>query len=249
VFVFALGYAAFGAAIGGFLNVCIDRLPRGQSVVSPPSSCDACGRRLSAWELIPVISYLVLRRRCRTCGGPITLRSPAVEFGTALMFGLVWIRFGPSGQTLVVSAFACYLIVTLVIDLEHHRILNKLTYPAIAVALLVAPFAPNRNLLETLAGGAIGLGVLLLIAVVYPGGMGMGDVKLGAFIGLAVGLPGVLLALYLSFVLGGLITGVLWLARVVQRRDPIAFGPFLAIGALATLLYGEPLLRWWASRG
>jgi leader peptidase (prepilin peptidase)/N-methyltransferase len=162
---------------------------------------------------------------------------------------LIWLRFGASLQAILVSVYACYLIVTLVIDLEHHRILNKLTYPAIIVALIVAPFTPDRSLLETIAGGAIGSGVLLLIAIVYPGGMGMGDVKLGAFIGLAVGLSGILLALYLSFVLGGLITGILWLARVVRRRDPIAFGPFLAIGALATLLYGEPLLRWWAGRG
>jgi leader peptidase (prepilin peptidase)/N-methyltransferase len=247
--VLALAYAALGAAIGSFVNVCIDRLPRGESIVSPPSTCYACGRRLSAAELIPVISYLALRGRCRTCGTPIARRSPIVETGTAVMFGLIWIRFGASLQTMLVSAYACYLIATLVIDLEHHRILNKLTYPAIVVALVVSPFAPDRGLLETLAGGAIGCGILVLIALVYPGGMGMGDVKLGAFIGLAVGLPGILLALYLSFVLGGLITGILWLARVVRRRDPIAFGPFLAIGALATLLYGEPLLRWWASRG
>ncbi len=217
--------------------------------MSPPSSCNACGRRLSALELVPVISYVALRGRCRTCGASISPRSLIVELGTTVMFGLIWIRFGASLQTILVSAYACYLIVTLVIDLEHHRILNKLTYPAIVVALIVAPFTPNRSQLETLAGGAIGFGVLVLIAIVYPGGMGMGDVKLGAFIGLAVGLSGILLALYLSFVLGGLITGILWLARVVRRRDPIAFGPFLAIGALATLLYGEPLLRWWASRG
>jgi leader peptidase (prepilin peptidase)/N-methyltransferase len=247
--VLALACAALGAAIGSFLNVCIDRLPRGESVVSPPSSCDACGRRLSPLELVPVISYMALRGRCRTCGTSIPLRSLIVEGGTMLMFGLIWLRFGASLQAILVSVYACYLIVTLVIDLEHHRILNKLTYPAIIVALIVAPFTPDRSLLETIAGGAIGSGVLLLIAIVYPGGMGMGDVKLGAFIGLAVGLSGILLALYLSFVLGGLITGILWLARVVRRRDPIAFGPFLAIGALATLLYGEPLLRWWAGRG
>ncbi|HLC01633.1 MAG TPA: prepilin peptidase [Anaerolineales bacterium] len=244
-----LAYAALGAAIGSFLNVCIDRLPRGASVVTPPSSCDACGRRLTALELIPVISYLALRGRCRTCGKPISPRSPIVELGTASLFGLTWLRFGPSLQTLLVSAYACYLVVTLVIDLEHHRILNKLTYPAIAIALFAAPFVPERSLLQTLGGGAIGFGVLLLIAIVYPGGMGMGDVKLGAFIGLAVGLPGILLALYLSFVLGGVISGLLWLARIVGRRDPIAFGPFLAMGALATLLYGDPLLRWWAGRG
>jgi leader peptidase (prepilin peptidase)/N-methyltransferase len=247
--VLTLVYAVLGAAIGSFLNVCIDRLPRGGSVVAPPSACEACGRRLAPLEMVPVISYLALRGRCRTCGAPITPRSPIVEAATALIFGLIWLRFGQSLQTILVSAYASYLVVTLVIDLEHHRILNKLTYPAIIVALVVAPFVPNRSLVETLAGGVIGFGVLGLIAIVYPGGMGMGDVKLGAFIGLAVGLPGVLLALYLSFVLGGLITGILWLARIVGRRDPIAFGPFLAIGALATLLYGEPLLHWWAGRG
>ena len=244
-----LAFATVGAAVGSFLNLCIDRLPRGASIVTPRSSCDACGRRLAAVDMIPVISYVALRGRCRTCHEPIPRRVLLVELATGALFGLIHLRFGASLQGVLVCVYAAYLIVTLVIDLEHRRILNKLTYPAIVVALAVAPFMPDRSLLQTLAGGAIGLGVLLLIALVYPGGMGMGDIKLGAFIGLAVGLPGILLALYFSFVLGGLISGLLWLARIIGRRDPIAFGPFLALGALTPLLYGDPLLRWWASRG
>lgn len=241
-----LAFAALGAVIGSFLNVCIDRLPDGGSIARGRSHCDSCGRQLGALELIPIFSYIAQRGRCRHCGALIARRVLLVELGTAAVFGVIWLRFPGQWLAGIVAAYASLLIVMLVIDLEHGRILNQLSYPAIGLALLAAFFTPGRTPLELLAGGALGFGVLLAIALIYPAGMGMGDVKLAAFIGLTVGLPYVWLALLIAFVGGGLISGVLVLAKVLGRRDPIAFGPFLAAGALATLLYGEVILGWWA---
>ena len=242
----ALAFATLGALIGSFLNVCIDRLPRSESIAAGRSRCDSCGATLSSIELIPIVSYLVQRGRCRHCGAHIPLRVLLVEFGTAAAFALIWLRYPGQWLSVVIAAYASLLIVMLVIDLEHGRILNQLSYPAIGLALVAAPFTPGRAPLELLAGGALGLAVLLAITLVYPAGMGMGDVKLAAFIGLIVGLPYVWLALFLAFVGGGLISGVLVLAKVLGRKDPIAFGPFLAAGAFATLLYGDSILAWWA---
>lgn len=241
-----IAFATLGALIGSFLNVCIDRLPRRESILAGRSHCDSCGEPLSALELVPIVSYLAQRGRCRRCDARIPRRVLLVELGTAGAFGLIWLRFPGQPLAGIVAAYAALLIVMLVIDLEHGRILNQLSYPAIGLALLAAPFTPGRSPLDLLAGGVLALGVLLAIALIYPAGMGMGDVKLAAFIGLTVGLPYVWLALFLAFVGGGLISGVLVLARVLGRKDPIAFGPFLAAGALATLLYGDSILRWWA---
>lgn len=244
----SLGFGLFGMIVGSFLNVCIDRIPRGESIAAGRSHCDSCGRSLSAIELIPVFSFLALRGRCRHCRAPIPLRLLLVELGTGVLFCLIWLRFPASPQALLIAAYGALLIVILVIDLERGRILNKLSYPAIGLALVALPFTPDRDAPQLLIGGIAAFGLLLLIAWIYPAGMGMGDVKLAAFIGLTVGHPQVWLALFLAFVGGGLISGGLVLARVIGRKDPIAFGPFLAAGAITTLLYGEQILNWW-SRG
>ena len=241
----AAGFALFGVILGSFLNVCIDRIPRGGSLIRGRSHCDACGHSLSALDLIPVASYLWLRGRCRYCGARIPPRVPAVEIGTGALFALIWLRYPASLEAVLIAAYSALLIVFLVIDLESGRILNKLSYPAIGLALLAAPLPPRRTATEMLIGGAIGFGLLLLIALVYPAGMGMGDVKLAAFIGLAVGYPQVWLALFLAFVGGGSLSGALVLAKRIGRKDPIAFGPFLAAGAIATMLYGEQIWSWW----
>lgn len=240
-------FTLFGLLLGSFLNLSIDRLPRRESILTGRSRCDACGHTLGPLDLFPVISYLMLRGRCRYCSARIPIRVPLVELGTALLFGLIWLRYEGSLETVFVAAYAALLIIILVIDLEHHRILNAVSYPAIGLALLAAPFIPGREPLEMVLGGALGFGLLLLIALIYPAGMGMGDVKLAAFIGLALGHPQVLLAVLLAFIFGGLISGGLVLGRVIGRRDPIAFGPFLAAGALAAMLYGEQILAFWSA--
>jgi len=238
-------YALLGLAISSFLNVCIDRLPEGKSIVAPPSHCPYCGRRLAPFDLIPVISYLLLKGRCRYCGAPIPRRILLVESITGPLFVLLWYRYGPSLQLLLATLYTCFFIVIFFIDLEHHLVLNRVIMPAILVALLTAPVTPHHALVELLVGGAIGFGLLFLIALVYPAGMGMGDVKLAAFIGLVVGFPSVFVALLLSFVVGGLIGGGLLLSGLKGRKDPIPFAPFLVGSGMLAMLYGTQIIDWY----
>src|SRR3972149_4007372 len=209
----AVLYPLLGLVLGSFLNLCIDRLPRGESILTTHSHCDACGHTLGPLDLVPIFSYLALRGRCRYCRVRIPLRSPLVELGTAALFALVWLRFSTRLPGLLAALYGRLLIPMLGIDLEHHRVLNALSYPAIGLALLAAAIVPGRTLWEMLAGGALGFGLLLMLALLYPAGMGMGDVKLAAFIGLAVGHPQVLLALFLSFLFGGAPSRVLVLGQ------------------------------------
>ena len=243
-----IAFILLGVAIGSFLNLGIDRLPKGESILSPSSNCDSCGRKLTLLDLIPILSFLVLRGKCRYCKASIPIRSLFVELGTGTLFGLIWLKYPESATAIAVASYSAFLILILTIDLEHHKVLNRLTYPAISLALIAAPFTPGRSLGDLILGGAIGFGILFVVALICPAGMGMGDVKLAAFIGLAVGYPGILLTMFLSFVIGGLISGALLAARLIGRRDPIAFAPFLAAGAITTMLYGEQILRWWSER-
>ena len=241
VFMFA------GLFVGSFLNMCIDRFPREESIVNGRSHCDACGHKLRIRDLVPILSYLFVRGHCHFCGVRIPIRNLMVEISTVLLFGVVWLRYPGSWETILVAFYTSLLIVFLVIDLERGVILNRVSYPAIAVALLFALLVPELTALEMLAGGLIAFGVLLAIALVFPSGMGMGDVKLAAFIGLAVGYPYVWLTLFLAFVIGGLIAAALVVAKVIGRKDPIAFAPFLAAGAIVTMLFGEQILLWWSA--
>jgi leader peptidase (prepilin peptidase)/N-methyltransferase len=243
-------YALLGVVISSFLNVCIDRLPERVSIISPPSHCPACGRRLASFDLIPLLSYLLLRGRCRYCGAPIPRRVLLVEAMTGLLFVLLWYRAGspPYGFSLgllLATLYICFFIVIFFIDLEHHLVLNRVIYPAIVVALLAIPITPNHNAVKLLAGGAIGFGVLFLIAFIYPAGMGMGDVKLTTFIGLVVGFPAVFVALLFSFVAGGLVGGGLLLTGLKGRKDPIPFAPFLVAGGMIAMLYGQQIIDWY----
>ena len=238
-------YSLFGVVIGSFLNVCVDRLPESRSIVSPPSHCPQCKRRLSILELIPVLSYIFLRGRCRSCGEKIPPRILAVELGTGIMFFLIWIRFGQSWDTVLISLFGSLLLVIGLIDLEHQKILNILIYHAIGFGLLLIPVTHLTTPWTFLAGGALGFAVLFLIAVLSPGAMGMGDVKLTIFLGIIVGYPEIVIVLFLAFVSGGLIAGILLAFKKIKRKDRIAFGPYLALAGLITMLYGDQILSWW----
>ena len=238
-------YAVLGLVVSSFLNVCIDRLPERASIVSPPSHCPTCGRRLAPFDLIPLLSYLLLRGRCRYCGAPIPRRVLLVESVTGLLFVLLWYRYGLSLWLLLATLYTCFFIVIFFIDLEHQLVLNRVIYPAIVVALLAIPLTPNHDAAELLGGGAIGFGLLFLIAFIYPAGMGMGDVKLATFIGLVVGFPSVFAALLISFVAGGLVGGSLLLTGLKGRKDPIPFAPFLVAGGMVAMLYGQQIIDWY----
>jgi leader peptidase (prepilin peptidase)/N-methyltransferase len=253
-------FVLLGMVVASFLNVCCDRLPAGESIVYPPSHCPACRHRLRVKDLIPVFSYLWLHGRCRYCQAPIPRRLLWVEIGTGVLFGylywhyMVWHR--GSGIELAVAAFYCSLfIVLLVIDLEHRLILNKVVYPAMALALLLSilfsfflpPLEIVPGILEAAIGGGIGLVLFLLVVIVSRGGMGWGDVKLAALIGLVTGFPLIFVALLLAVIVGGLVAGLLLALKVKGRREAIPFAPFLSLAAIATLLWGSSILGWYLS--
>jgi leader peptidase (prepilin peptidase)/N-methyltransferase len=241
-------YAILGAAIGSFLNVVIDRLPDKRSIVSPPSHCDHCERKLNLLELIPVFSYLILGGKCRTCQERIPLRNLFVEILTSGAFLLILLKYGQSWQTLLYSLYTSLLILMGSIDLEHQKIPNILVYPAIGIGLIMIPLLHLSTPWIMLAGGLLGFGVLFLIAVIAPGAMGMGDVKLVLFLGIILGFPEIVLALFLAFVSGGLAAGILLALKKLGKKDTIAFGPFIALAGFITLLYGSQILDWWLRR-
>jgi leader peptidase (prepilin peptidase)/N-methyltransferase len=276
--------AVFGAAFGSFLNVCIDRLPAGKSILTPPSHCDSCQHRLSPADLVPLFSYLWLRRRCRYCGASIPPRPFWVELGTGLLFALSYwytglfsalssehmellralISWLPEGgvQFATIIFYGCLFIVIGTIDLEHHLVLNKISYPAMALALVIALFQPPPELMtlhlawrwsgivSALMGGAMGflfllLAYLITLAIYRAEAMGFGDVKLAGLIGLATGPKLVLLALTLGAILGGVVGAILLLLKLKGRKEALPFGSFMAISAMLTLLWGNDILNWY----
>jgi len=242
-------FTLLGMVVASFLNVCCDRLPAGQSLVYPPSHCPACQRRLAAKDLIPVLSYLWLRGRCRYCQASIPRRLLWVEVGTGVLFGFAYWHYGLSIELAIILFYCCLFIVLLVIDLEHGLILNKVVYPAMAVALLISIFLPQLEIVpgikQAAIGGGIGLGLFLLVVLISRGGMGWGDVKMAALIGLVVGFPLVFVALLMGIILGGLVAGVLLLFKIKKRKETIPFGPFLSLATMATLLWGSKILSWY----
>ena len=242
-----------GMSIASFLNVCIDRLPAHQSLVYPPSHCAACNRRLAAKDLIPVFSYLWLRGRCRYCGAAIPRRILWVELGTAVLFGLACWRFEVSIELAVALFYICLFMVLMVIDWEKGLILNKIVFPAIVASIVISAafslFLPDIEIVPFIGraaiGGGIGLVIFLLIVIVSRGGMGWGDVKLAALIGLATGFPLIFIALLIGVVLGGVVAALLLVFKIKKRKEAIPFGPFLAIAAIATLLWGNSILSWY----
>ncbi|MDQ3347392.1 MAG: prepilin peptidase [Acidobacteriota bacterium] len=240
-----------GLAVGSFLNVCVHRLPRGQSLVRPGSRCPQCGYELRWYDNIPVVSYLVLGGRCRACRKHIAVRYPALELATLALFLLHGAVFGWTGLLAVRLLFACAMVVLFAIDLEHHLLPDAITLPGIAAGLLFSLLLPP-GLVDALLGVLVGGGVLWLIGEAYfrysgQEGMGGGDVKMLAMIGAFLGWKLVLVTLVLSSVAGSLI-GVLVIA--VKRggmKYALPYGTFLALGALAASLAGDQLINWYVS--
>jgi leader peptidase (prepilin peptidase)/N-methyltransferase len=240
----------FGLVIGSFLNVVIHRVPNGESIVTPRSRCPKCGTELSNVDNIPVVSWLVLRGKCRTCAAPISRRYPLVEAGTGVAFALMGARVGADWALPAFLVWTAGLIALSAIDLDTYRLPNAVVYPtgvATFVLLAVASVVSHdaRGLVEAAAGGSIAFAVLFVIHVISPKGMGFGDVRLAAVLGLALGwieLPLVAVGLFFSFLLASIV-GVLLIATGARsRKDRIPFGPFLALGSFLAVLVGDGVL-------
>jgi len=241
--------AVLGLIIGSFLNVCIYRLPRGQSVNWPGSRCTTCDRGLSWYENIPVLSWLVLRGRCRTCGERISVMYPLVELVTAALFVTGYPIYGWTPLFAVRLAFACAMVVLFAIDLEHHLLPNVITVPGIVVGFVLSLFLPpgwQASLIGLVAGG----GLLFGIAEAWYRlrgieGLGMGDVKMLAMIGAFLGWKLMLVTLVLSSFAGSVIgIGVIALGRG-GMKTALPFGTFLAVGALTAAVAGDMIVDWY----
>lgn len=240
-------WSIVGAAVGSFLNAAADRLVKRESLLLPASHCDVCQHPLGALDLIPVVSYIALRGRCRYCGARIGARSLWVELGTALLFALAAWQIAPqtAGTLLelgLVSALLGILMLVTVTDLEHGLILDRVIWPGLALALVYTLTRGWPAMGSYILGGLAGAGLILLIRAVVPEGMGEGDVKLTAFIGLSCGLRGLGFALFIGFVVGGIIAAGLLATGRKKRGDTLPLGPFLALGGAVALLYTPQLL-------
>ncbi len=240
----------FGALIGSFLNVCIYRLPRYESIAWPGSHCTSCAQAIAWYDNIPLLSYLLLGGRCRRCNAPISLRYPVVEALNAIGYvALLW-RFGPTWTTVVYGLFYSALLVVGGTDLSHKIIPNVITFPGMALGLVSAAMILPLGLIGGVIGLVVGGGILWLLAWASPylfgkEGMGGGDIKLLGMIGAFLGWKPALLTIMLGSFLGSLVGLSLIAAKVITREDYIPFGPFLVCGAVVALFFGPTILEWY----
>jgi leader peptidase (prepilin peptidase)/N-methyltransferase len=235
-----------GAVLGSFLNVVAFRLPRRESIVKPRSRCTSCGTAIKPYDNIPVLSWLALRGHCRTCSAPISPRYPLVEAGTALLCAAAVLTHSGAASIALSVALVLVLVPAALIDLEHRIIPNRLTgFGALLALALGSALDPGGEPTRLIAGAAAG-GFLLAAALAYPGGMGMGDVKLAGVMGLLLGAavaPAILMAL-----LSGVALGAVIVARKgarAGRKTAVPFGPFLALGGVVAVFAGQPLVHWY----
>jgi leader peptidase (prepilin peptidase) / N-methyltransferase len=233
----------FGAVIGSFLNVVAHRVPLGESLVSPGSHCPHCDAPVKPYDNVPVLSWLLLRGRCRNCGEGISARYPLVELATALVFAAVVAARGFDDDLVLELPFVALLIALAAIDFDHRLLPNKIVYPMAVYGVVATVLVDRGDLVENLAAGA-GAFVFLLVAVIaYPRGMGMGDVKLAGAMGLYIGVS-VIPALLTAF-LAGSVVGVFIIARegAQGRKKAVPFGVFLALGGIVGVLAGPELIE------
>ena len=230
----------FGLVVGSFLNVVIHRVPNRESIVWPASHCPHCGEPIRPRDNIPLISYVLLRGRCRNCKEPISARYPAVEATTGLLFGVAAYEFGLSLAMLSALVFISTLISLAVIDIEHRLLPNVIVGPAALAGLLLSILAnPTGWWTYPLSVIAV-VGFLLGLALIYPSGMGMGDVKMGGMLGAFLG-PYAALAVFLGALLGAVTGGLLMATGRIQRRSALPFGLFMALGGIIALFAGPQL--------
>jgi leader peptidase (prepilin peptidase) / N-methyltransferase len=238
----------FGAMIGSFLNVVVYRLPRRESLVRPASHCPSCGAGVKPYDNVPVLSWLLLRGRCRNCSAPISKRYPLVEALAGLLCVGAVLAGGGAATVALNIMFILLLVPIAMIDVEHRIIPNKLTALGAVLALAIGTTLDLGGEPERLIAGVAAGGALLAAALAYPSGMGMGDVKLAAVMGLFLG-SAVAVAMLVAL-LAGVLFGAVITARVgarAARKTAVPFGPFLALGSLVAVFAGDPLVNWYST--
>jgi leader peptidase (prepilin peptidase)/N-methyltransferase len=232
-----------GAVVGSFLNVVVWRLPRGESLATPPSHCPSCGKSIAPYDNVPIVSWVVLRGRCRNCGERISPRYPLVELLTAVVFAAVVAVRGFDADLVLELPFVACLIALAGIDLDHRLLPNKIVYPMAVYGVVATLLVDREDLVEHLIAGAGAFAFLLAAVLAYPRGMGMGDVKLGGVMGLFLGLS-VIPALLFAFLSGTLVgLGIMAREGAQARKKAVPFGIFLALGGIVGILAGPELIE------
>lgn len=242
----------FGTVVGSFLNVCICRMPKNESIVSPPSHCPGCSYQIRWYDNIPVLSYLFLRGKCRGCGTHISLQYPMVELLNGALTLFLFLRFGPTPAFAVLFLFCSALVVITFIDIEHQIIPDEISLPGIVIGFVSSFFLNGHTWLNSLLGILLGGGSLLLVAYAYQrltgkDGMGGGDIKLLAMMGAFLGWKAVPFIIFASSLVGSIIGVSIMLFQKKDSKLAIPFGPYLAFGAVLYIFYGRPLIHWYLS--
>ena len=236
-----------GLVIGSFLNVCIYRIQREESIAFPPSHCTSCGYNLKAVDLIPVISYIFLRGKCRNCREKISMRYPIIELINGLVYLVLFLKFGLSYTFVFSAIFFSILLVISLIDLESKEIYLSTIICGLIVAIsysLIEYFIFQGNIIDNVLGGAIGYGIIMLI-VILTRGMGEGDAEIAGICGLFLGIKGILLALFIAIVTGGIVGTIILLLKLKDKKAEIAFGPYIALGTVISMLYGSKIIEFY----
>jgi leader peptidase (prepilin peptidase)/N-methyltransferase len=252
--VFSLFALVTGMVVGSFLNVCICRMPKGKSVVTPPSHCPQCDYRVRWYDNIPIVSYLLLRGRCRGCGMHISPQYPLVELLNGLLTLALFLRFGPTLAFLVLFLFCSALVVITFIDLDHQIIPDEISLTGIVVGFVFSFFLQGHSWLNSLLGILLGGGSLLLVAYGYQWltgkeGMGGGDIKLLAMMGAFLGWKSIPFIIFASSLFGSVIGITIMLVQKKDSKLAIPFGPYLAFGAVLYIFYGRQIIHWYLNMG
>lgn len=242
----------YGLLIGSFLNVCIYRIPREESIAFPSSHCPNCGTKLKAYDLVPILSYIVQRGKCRYCGEKISPQYPIVELLNSLVYILIYYKFGFSLNFLFYGIIFSILIIIGFIDLKEMIIPDILVILILITTIIYKLltfilYSKYPDLLNSIGGLVLSSLLFILIIVLSKGGMGGGDVTLIGSLGFILGIKNIFLTIFLSFILGAIISIILLVTKIREKKDPIPFGPFIILGFFITVFWGDELINWYLS--
>jgi leader peptidase (prepilin peptidase)/N-methyltransferase len=239
-----------GLIVGSFSNVCIYRIPKNESIIYPASHCPKCRSKIKPVENIPLLSFILLKGRCRNCKSKISIQYPIVELLTGLTYLIIYLIYGLSIQTLVYIILSSALIIIAFIDLNEQIVPDVISLPGIVIGFIISFFVPYISFIDSALGVVVGGGIILIIGMVgsvifKKEAMGGGDVKLAAMIGAFLGWKYIIISLFLGFFLGALAGIILIMSKIKSREDVVPFGPFIVLGSFITLLWGEKIISWY----
>ncbi|KGN02255.1 peptidase A24 [Clostridium novyi A str. 4570] len=242
----SISFFILGTIIGSFLSVCICRIPAGESIVYPPSHCSNCKSNIKPYDLIPIVSYVILRGKCRYCKEKISIKSPLMELFTGIIFLSLYLKYGLTLELIKYLILFSFLIVIGCIDYNTTDVYFSTTSTGIGIGILFLVINWYLKLpIKTYFLGAIIGGIFILLIAVLTGGMGFGDVEICILSGIYIGTKLTVLMLFLSFILGGAVGAVLIISKKKSRKDYIAFGPYISIATMIAVLFGEKIINWY----